>query len=128
MTATKQDVEAVLVRLAEAFPKTFILEKYQPHRPLKVGIAADLMGRCPELDHRKVSVALAVYTRRVMYLRSLVAGAVRVDLDGKPCPPVTRLCIRPWHRAASTSPVQLCPWPHRLAWTLLCTVPKARSG
>ena len=29
-------------------------------------------------------MALAVYTRRVMYLRSLVAGAVRVDLDGKP--------------------------------------------
>jgi sRNA-binding protein len=84
MTARKKDVEAALVRLAETFPKTFILEKYQPHRPLKVGIAADLMGRCPQLDHRKVSVALAVYTRRVMYLRSLVAGAVRVDLDGKP--------------------------------------------
>jgi len=39
-----------------------VLEKYQPHRPLKVGIAADLMTRCPELDRRKLGVALIAYT------------------------------------------------------------------
>jgi ProP effector len=42
------------------------------------------MERGPELDHHKLNVALTVYTRRVMYLRSLVAGAARVDLDGNP--------------------------------------------
>jgi sRNA-binding protein len=89
MTGMKQDIDAALVRLAEAFPKTFILEKYQPHRPLKVGIAADLIGRGPELDHHTVGVALTVYTRRIMYLRSLVAGAARVDLDGNPAGEVT---------------------------------------
>ena len=52
MTTTKQDIDASLARLAEAFPQTFVLEKYQPHRPLKVGIAVDLMGRGPELDDR----------------------------------------------------------------------------
>ena len=30
-------------------------------------------------------MALAAYTRRVMYLRGLVAGAARVDLDGNVC-------------------------------------------
>jgi hypothetical protein len=39
-----------------------VLEKYQLHRPLKVGIAADLMTRCPELDRRKLGVALIAYT------------------------------------------------------------------
>ena len=42
MTITKQDIHAALAHLAEAFPQTFVLEKYRPHRPLKVGIAADL--------------------------------------------------------------------------------------
>ena len=54
-----------------------------------MGIAADLLERSPELDHHKLSVALTVYTRRVMYLRSLVAGAARVDLDGKEAGEVT---------------------------------------
>jgi sRNA-binding protein len=83
MTVTKQDLDAALARLAEAFPQTFVLEKYRPHRPLKVGIAADIRTRCPELDRRKLSVALSAYALRVMYLQSLVAGAARVDLDGK---------------------------------------------
>jgi ProP effector len=56
---------------------------------LKVGIAVDLMGRSPELDNRKLNAALSVYTRRVMYLRSLVTGAARVDLDGKEAGEVT---------------------------------------
>ena len=34
-------------------------------------------------------MAMTVYTRRVMYLRSLVAGAARVDLDGKEAGEVT---------------------------------------
>src|SRR6185437_12435398 len=89
MTITKQDITAALAHLAEAFPQTFVLEKYRPHRPLKVGIAADIPARCPELERRVLSVALSVYTRRVMYLQSLVAGATRVDLDGNPVGEVT---------------------------------------
>ena len=65
MTITKQDINAALAHLAEAFPQTFVLEKYRPHRPLKVGIAADIPARCPELERRVLSVALSVYTRRV---------------------------------------------------------------
>ena len=29
MTTTKQDIDAALARLAEAFPQTFVLEKYR---------------------------------------------------------------------------------------------------
>lgn len=89
MATTKQDIDAGLARLTEAFPQTFVLEKYRPHWPLKVGIAAAIPARCPAIERRALSVALSVYTRRVMYLRSLVAGAARVDLDGNPAGEVT---------------------------------------
>jgi len=83
MTITKQDIDVALARLTEAFPQTFVLEKNRPHRPLKVGIAADIPTRCPAVERRVLSAALRVYARRVMYLRGLVAGAARVDLDGE---------------------------------------------
>ena len=89
MTITKQDIDAALARLAEAFPQTFVLEKHRPHRPLKVGIAADIPARCPAVERRVLGMALSAYAKRVMYLQSLVAGAVRVDLDGNPAGEVT---------------------------------------
>ena len=89
MTTTKQDIDAALARLAEAFPQTFVLEKHRPHRPLKVGIAADIPARCPAVERRGLSVALSAYARRIMYLQGLVAGATRVDLDGNPAGEVT---------------------------------------
>jgi ProP effector len=89
MTITKQDIHAALTHLAEAFPQTFVLERCRPHRPLKIGIAADLQARCPALEWRVLKVALAAYTGRVMYLRGLVEGAARVDLDGNPAGEVT---------------------------------------
>ena len=89
MTITKQDIQAALTHLAEAFPQTFVLERSRPHRPLKIGIAADLQARCPALEWRVLKVALAAYTGRVMYLRGLVAGAAHVDLDGDPAGEVT---------------------------------------
>ena len=89
MTTTKQDIDAALARLAEAFPQTFVLEKYRPHWPLKVGIAAAIPARCPALEWRVLKMALTAYTGRVMYLRGLVEGAARVDLDGNPAGEVT---------------------------------------
>jgi ProP effector len=82
-------MDATLARLAEAFPQTFVLEKYRPHWPLKVGIAAAIPARCPAIERHALAAALTVYTRRIMYLRSLVAGAARVDLDGNRCGEVT---------------------------------------
>lgn len=85
----KQDLDAALARLTEAFPQTFVLEKYRPHWPLKVGIAAAIPARCPALEWRVLKMALTAYTGRVMYLRGLVEGAARVDLDGNPAGEVT---------------------------------------
>jgi sRNA-binding protein len=89
LMVTKLEMNAALTRLTEAFPQTFVLEKHRPHRPLKVGIAADIPARCPDLERRLLSVILSAYARRVMYLQSVVAGAVRVDLDGKEAGKVT---------------------------------------
>jgi ProP effector len=82
-------MDAALARLTEAFPQTFVLGKHRPHRPLKVGIAADIPARCPDLGRRLLSVVLSAYTKRLMYLQSTVAGATRVDLDGKEAGKVT---------------------------------------
>jgi ProP effector len=89
MTITKQDINAVLTRLTEAFPQAFVLEQYQPHRPLKVGIFSEIAARCPDLARSDLATVLNIYTRRMTYLQSLVAGAARVDLDGVPCGEVT---------------------------------------
>jgi ProP effector len=88
MTITKKDMHAALTRLAEYFPQTFVLEKHRPHRPLKIGIAADVMARCPDLGRRTLGVALR-YVSRIMYLQGMVAGAARIDLDGNACGEVT---------------------------------------
>ena len=84
MTITKDQIHATLSRLAGEFPLTFVLEKHLRHRPLKVGIAADIRERCEELDPRVLAVALRAYTHRIVYLQSLVVGAARIDLDGNP--------------------------------------------
>ena len=91
MTITKDQINATLTRLAEQFPQTFVLEKHLPHRPLKVGIAADIQAALPDLDRRALFVALKVYTHRIVYLQAVVVGAERVDLDGNPAGQVTRL-------------------------------------
>ena len=84
MTVTKQDIDIALVHLAKKFPQTFVLEKHRPHWPLKVGIAAAIPVRCPAVEWRVLKVALTAYTGRVMYLKGMVAGALRLDLDGNP--------------------------------------------
>ena len=85
MTITKLDIHALLTRLTEAFPQAFVLEQHQPHRPLKVGIFSEITARCPDIARSDLTTVLNIYTRRMLYLQSLVAGAARVDLDGNPC-------------------------------------------
>ena len=78
-----------MTQLARQFPQTFVLAKPLPHRPLKVGIAADIQAALPDLDRRALFVALKVYTHRIVYLQAVVVGADRVDLDGNPAGRVT---------------------------------------
>ena len=60
MTITKQDINAVLARLTEAFPQSFVLEQYQPHRPLKVGIFSEIAARCPDLARSDLVTVLNI--------------------------------------------------------------------
>jgi len=62
----------VVAMLAARFPQTFVADSARPHRPLKLGI-----------DEASATRTLRHYCSRLMYRRSLVAGAVRVDLDGQ---------------------------------------------
>jgi len=55
MTITKEDIHAALAHLTEWFPQTFVLEKYLPHRPLKVGIHPDILVRRPALTRRELA-------------------------------------------------------------------------
>ena len=89
MTIGKEKIDAALARLAEQFPQTFVLEKHLPHRPLKVGIAADIRAALPDIDRLALGVALKVYTHRIVYLQAVVVAADRVDLDGNPAGQVT---------------------------------------
>jgi len=91
MTISNDQINAVVARLAAAFPQTFVLEKHLAHRPLKIGIAADLRAALPELPSRVLARALAAYAKRIMYLQALTAGAPRVDLAGNPAGEVTAL-------------------------------------
>jgi sRNA-binding protein len=91
MTISNDQITAAITRLAAAFPQTFVLEKHLPHRPLKVGIAADLRPALPDLPRRVLGKALAAYAKRIMYLQALRPGAPRVDLAGNPAGEVTTL-------------------------------------
>jgi ProP effector len=63
-------------------------ESSKPHRPLKLGIDRDLVA-LGVLDEASAMMALRHYCGQLVYRRSIVAGAVRVDLDGQAAGEVT---------------------------------------
>jgi ProP effector len=79
-------LQAALAKLAELYPACFAAGASGPHRPLKIGIYADLRERGLKAAE---AGALGVYTRRRAYLKAVAAGGPRYDLDGNPCGEVT---------------------------------------
>jgi sRNA-binding protein len=73
--------DAHIAALAALFAAAFSAEPWQAHRPLKVGIANDLLAR-GVLGAHEVKAALKRYVDRLMYQKCLAAGGPRVDLDG----------------------------------------------
>lgn len=69
--------------LVERFPRCF-MPKGKRKLPLKVGIYQDVRSAAPDISARRLKDALHDYTTGRTYLRALVAGAHRVDLDGWP--------------------------------------------
>ena len=69
------------------FPRTFSRRGPQP---LKVGVYGDVLAALGDIVRpRDLQSALRAYTSNAGYLRVLLAGACRVDLDGKPAGTVT---------------------------------------
>jgi ProP effector len=78
----------VIGALTGLFPQAFTAEKWQPHRPLKIGIHLDLAAS-DIITPSEAQTALRSYARRRMYLAAVAAGGSRIDLDGNPAGEVT---------------------------------------
>jgi ProP effector len=74
--------------LAELYPNTFTRERWQSHKPLKVGTDRDLIesGALTEPEVRSV---LWHYCGRYQYFIGVANGGARYDLNGQPCGEVT---------------------------------------
>jgi ProP effector len=75
--------------LVERFPACFAVNPSH-RRPLKLGIHLDILAQLSDtIAPRDLSAALRIYVSNVKYLKALVAGADRVDLNGMPAGTVT---------------------------------------
>jgi sRNA-binding protein len=83
--------------LADLFRRAFVAERWQPHKPLKIGIDADLIAS-GILTPSEVDSALSSYPSRRMYPVPTAAGGFRFDLDGNPADEVTPQAAE-WARA-----------------------------
>jgi len=81
-------VDATIAALADLFPAGFLYERWQPHRPLKIGIDQDLIAT-GVLTKQEVRAVLWVYTRHYQYFVAIARGGPRFDLNGQPCGEVT---------------------------------------
>ena len=80
---------AGILRLAEAFPKTFFLYAVQ-RKPLKIGIHADIRATLGDaMGEGELSAVLGYYCGNEGYMKRCVAGAARIDLEGSPAGAVT---------------------------------------
>lgn len=83
----REDRDQGVAHLAQTYPKCFF-EDPDLRRPLKHGIIDDLEGE-RVLDHGKLIQILDWYQSHFVYQRGLIAGAERIDLNGKKAGTVT---------------------------------------
>ena len=73
----------LLLHLRARFPNVISRVNQQyGRRPLKIGIRDDLAALFPEIEPQTIGQALKIYTLHSGYLRALVEGAPRMDLNG----------------------------------------------
>jgi sRNA-binding protein len=87
--AAKPTPASLAATLAGHFPAVLVVDPWRPHRPLKVGIKADLVAT-GVMDEREIQSALRHYCRRRFYLQAVADGGERYDLDGNPTGEVSR--------------------------------------
>jgi ProP effector len=84
----RQRATAVIVRLAEAYPRCFFVWE-QRRRPLKIGIHCDLLAATIAFSPGELNVGLKYYVGALGYLEAVLDGAERIDLNGDPAGSVT---------------------------------------
>jgi sRNA-binding protein len=89
VTGGDAKIEQVLRDLLAAFPLAFSAEPRHV-KPLAIGIRQQIYARCA-FSHRSVGAALRRYANSPAYLRTIIEGAVRVDLDGAASENVTAM-------------------------------------
>jgi len=73
----------LLLHLRARFPNVISRVNQQyGRRPLKIDIRDDLAALFPEIEPQTIGQALKIYTLHSGYLRALVEGAPRMDLNG----------------------------------------------
>lgn len=68
--------------LVKRFPLAF-MPQGSPKIPLKVGIARDVIERCPDIPMPNVKLFFGDYAGGYRYQQAILAGEHRFDLDGK---------------------------------------------
>lgn len=74
---------AVRPRLVAMFPFCFAASG-EPKRPIKIGIRQDIMARTDAFTSLELYCGLGHYTNKPSYLRAMIEGADRIDIDGNP--------------------------------------------
>jgi ProP effector len=77
----------IITALAEPYPRCFVRDECEPHRPIALGIGNALITA--GVVTRAETRALQCYTTRLCYLKAMVAGAPRIGLDGEPASEVS---------------------------------------
>jgi sRNA-binding protein len=117
-------IGAVLELLVEMFPKCFALFE-QHRRPLKINIHSDILALLDgAVTGQELYRALSIYTGNRVYRRRLIAGAVRIDLNGQPAGVVTPEQAQP--RRKVTVPAAHAAAPRRLTLADLREAAKRR--
>lgn len=80
--------KVVRAQLVERFPACF-MPQGEIKKPLAIGIHLQIRERWPDLAPYRVGIALQDYTRGPKYLKGLVEGAARIDIDGNEVATVT---------------------------------------
>jgi sRNA-binding protein len=85
---TGADIHRMRALLVERWPSCFSPKGAQK-RPLKVGIVQEVVAALPGARPALIATAIADYAAGPTYLGNMVAGAERIDLDGRQAGRVT---------------------------------------
>lgn len=71
-------------QLAKRFPAAFMRKGEPEKKPLKIGIAKEVLALVKDIPRKVVKRAISDYCCGPKYTKAMVTGAVRVGLDGNP--------------------------------------------